>query len=111
MVWCPIKIGQSSDITRSVHNMKQMDNPQSVQEAELKSLLETKIAQAIEKYPRWLDRRLCKGLDRMVVNASSNFMPSRSLTHLQKLLLAQFFLQKRIELPFSTKVRYSSPCF
>lgn len=77
--------------------MKQIEIPNSLSEAELRSQLEKTIALAIEKYPRLLDRRLLKGLDRIVVNSSSQFLTSRCVPHLQKLLLTQFFLQKRME--------------
>lgn len=77
--------------------MKQIEAPHSLAEAELRSHLEKNIGKAIEKFPRLLDKRLFKGLDRIVVNASSHFLTSRCIPHLQKLLITQFFLQKRIE--------------
>jgi hypothetical protein len=78
--------------------MKHMiETTHEVHEVELRALLEKKIVQAIEKYPLWFDQRLFKGLDRLVVNSSDNFLTSRSILHLQKILLAQFFLQKRME--------------
>lgn len=77
--------------------MKQIEAFSSLSESEIKSILEKKAIDGIEKYPRWIDRRLLKGLDRLAVNTASHFLISRSIPHLQKLLLTQFFLQKRIE--------------
>ncbi len=60
--------------------------------------LEQKIRQAIVQFPKWLDDRLFKGLERIMVNASANFFSSRPLAHLKALLMAQFLLQKKMEL-------------
>jgi oligopeptide transport system substrate-binding protein len=80
-------------------------------DAEFRFLLEKNIAKAIEKYPRLFDKRLFKGLDRIIVNSSSDFLTLRTIPHLQKLLLTQFFLQKRIEASLQHEGVMQQPLF
>ena len=48
-------------------------------------------------FPRYLTARLISGLDRLVANSSKNFVSERSTSHLTRLVVIQFFLQKRME--------------
>ncbi|MBS0625101.1 MAG: peptide ABC transporter substrate-binding protein [Verrucomicrobia bacterium] len=55
------------------------------------------LPKAISRFPLIFDNRLSEGLERFAVNASSQFLKERSHRHIRKILLTQFFLQKRIE--------------
>lgn len=59
--------------------------------------LQAEINQAIAKYPYLFDEQLSTGLDRLVVNSPANFASARSKSHLKRLLITQFFLQKKME--------------
>lgn len=68
------------------------------------------------RFPKTFDNRLLSGLDRLVANSSKNFISERSISHLTRLLVIQFFLQKRIETALekkdfrmSTKFFYAEP--
>lgn len=61
------------------------------------SYLKKEIVSLLYRFPSVFDERLKKGLVRVVANSSHGFVSERSLPHLRRLLLAQFFLQKRIE--------------
>jgi len=60
-------------------------------------ILKIKINLAIARFPDWVDARLLKGLERVIVNSSDEFSLHRSIHHLKILLMTQFFLQKRME--------------
>jgi len=49
------------------------------------------------RFPHLFDDRLLKGLDRLTVNCSKHFLTERTFPHLRSLMLAQFFLQNKIE--------------
>lgn len=68
-----------------------------MQEEEFLAFFEKKISHSIERYPHLLDSRLHKGFKRLIANSSKEFLISRSLNHLEKILLVQFFLQRKIE--------------
>ncbi|MEM7174687.1 MAG: hypothetical protein AAF443_02000 [Chlamydiota bacterium] len=56
------------------------------------------IAGFTERFPKWVDSRLLKGLYHLSgPGISPSFMKERSLFHLKRLLLTQFLLQKKIE--------------
>lgn len=65
-----------------------------------KNLLSKETNRAIGRFPSLLDERLMKGLERMSVNSPQNFLNARTFKHIRTVLLAQFFLQKRIEETF-----------
>lgn len=67
------------------------------EDAILQSRLKLAIDKCIGRFPYLFDERLYKGLERIIVNAPDHFLSSRSFWHLQKLLLCQFFLQKKME--------------
>lgn len=69
----------------------------SLKENELYSLLISEAAEAIERFPHTIDRRLYKGIERAWINSSTNFISSRSFPFLRKIFLAQLFLQERME--------------
>lgn len=64
---------------------------------QLEFFLKSKIEEKIEQFPILFDHRLYEGLRRTISNSSSNFLRSRPLNHLYKILLTQFFLQKKME--------------
>ncbi|MGE0670497.1 MAG: hypothetical protein AB7O89_06150, partial [Parachlamydiales bacterium] len=63
----------------------------------LRNLLIKQIEKGLARYPHHFDDRLHDGLERLFANASKGFASSRSEKHLRTLLLAQFFLQKKME--------------
>ena len=63
----------------------------------LRAHLKEGIGKAIARFPHLFDERLYKGLELIIVNSSKDFFVTHSFAHLQKLLLCQFFLQKKIE--------------
>lgn len=63
----------------------------------LRALLISQTEKAIASFPKLFDVRLYQGLERLIVNTSSDFLPNRSFVHLRTILLVQFFLQKKIE--------------
>jgi oligopeptide transport system substrate-binding protein len=66
-------------------------------------ILKNEADRAISRFPRLFDERLLKGLDRIIVNSSDDFLFNRPLSHLRKILLAQYFLQKKMEADDSQK--------
>jgi len=71
--------------------------PTFVSEGELRAFLMRGTEQAIRSFPKRFDYRLYEGLERLMVNVPKGFLSGRSFRHLRKLLLAQFFLQNRME--------------
>lgn len=60
-------------------------------------IIEKRILAALDRFPKTFDQRLRKGFERLYANASAEFLNSRSTGHLQKILLTQFYLQKKME--------------
>ena len=51
-----------------------------------------------KRFPNWIDSRLVKGFHTLLgMGASMTFLEERSLSHLKRLLMTQFLLQKKIE--------------
>lgn len=61
------------------------------------ALLEQSVKQAIKEYPRTFDERLERGFYQLIANKEQSFFESRSFSHLRRILLGQFFLQKKME--------------
>lgn len=61
--------------------------------AQLRAIL----PKTVLRFPSLFDHRLISGLERIIHNASSDFLTERSTAHIRSLLLAQFCLQKKIE--------------
>src|SRR5690348_9206235 len=59
--------------------------------------IEEKTLRAMRLYPKRFDARLGKGLLHIIAKKENSFFDSRSVPHLSKILLSQFFLQKQIE--------------
>ncbi|MFZ0564884.1 MAG: hypothetical protein WAM28_01660, partial [Chlamydiales bacterium] len=70
----------------------------SLSEKEL--ALEKFINNFFYKFPSLFDDRLLKGWYKLKGNSSNRFIFNRSLSHLQRFLIVQFFLQKKIETLF-----------
>jgi oligopeptide transport system substrate-binding protein len=80
-------------------------------EAILRYRLKAAIEKCVSRFPHLFDGRLQKGLELIAVNSSHDFLRTRSFCHLQKLLLCQFFLQKKMEKVFETEVSVQKPLF
>lgn len=63
----------------------------------MENLLRKKILEKVPHFPHFLDERLMTGFNRLCANAPSDFLKIRSHKHLMYLILAQFFLQQRME--------------
>jgi hypothetical protein len=74
-------------------------------------LLEEKILRAMRLHPKRFDERLGKGLLHFIAKKENSFFDSRSLTHLFKIMLAQFFLQKQMERVMGEKVQADKEVF
>ena len=70
---------------------------------ERESKLRNVLKSILWRFPKTFDSRLRSGLDRLVVNSSENFISERSTSHLTRLLVIQFFLQKRMEAALGKK--------
>ena len=70
---------------------------------ERESKLKNSVENILYRFPKTFDSRLISGLDRLVANASKNFVFERSTSHLMRLLIIQFFLQKRMEAALEKK--------
>jgi len=66
-------------------------------DAAIRAQLTAKIEKLLHRFPYLLDRRLYKGLERLIINSPKDFLTSRSFSHVSLVLLTQFFLQKSIE--------------
>lgn len=73
--------------------------------------LHEKIEQACRRFPCLFDDTLKKGLQKLLANSSREFLASRTLRHIQKVLFAQFFLQKNIELALQEEIQVAPPLF
>ncbi|MFZ0566149.1 MAG: peptide ABC transporter substrate-binding protein [Chlamydiales bacterium] len=62
-----------------------------------KKKLQNRVRKTLKRFPKMFDVRLAEGLDRVAVNAPSNFIQNRSSSHLLLLLITQFFLQNKME--------------
>lgn len=71
--------------------------PKLIGDGAIRAYLMKLAERVILRFPRFVDSRLYAGLERLIVNTSKNFLSSRSIPHLRKLLLIQFFLQKKME--------------
>ena len=80
-----------------LENQIGLSSETSLDQTSLRNLLATQIEKGLARYPRHFDGRLQDGLERLLANASKGFASSRSEQHLCTLLLAQFFLQKKME--------------
>jgi oligopeptide transport system substrate-binding protein len=74
-----------------------LDQELNMSAPDLSLMLLDQSAKAITRFPKSLDSRLSKGLERLIANTSSDFLGTRSYSHLRTLLLAQFLLQKKME--------------
>ncbi|MFZ0565106.1 MAG: peptide ABC transporter substrate-binding protein [Chlamydiales bacterium] len=63
------------------------------------------VVEASHRFPNWFGERLYKGVHILFGTTPSKFIEKRSEKHLKKILLSQFFLQKRIERALSNKER------
>ncbi|MFZ0565709.1 MAG: hypothetical protein WAM28_05955, partial [Chlamydiales bacterium] len=71
---------------------------QSVEQvADKKEKIALAIKNVLNRFPNVFDDRLEQGFKRLEAMAPNGFMVHRSLAHLRKLLVIQFFLQKKIE--------------
>lgn len=73
--------------------------------------LNAKIEQVLIRFPRFFDARLHQGLQKLSANSSREFIASRPLRHIQKLLFAQFFLQKNMELALKNDIQMPPPLY
>ncbi len=73
--------------------------------SEKQHLLEEKILRAMRMHPHRFDARLGKGLLHFIAKKENSFFDSRSTLHLFKIILAQFFLQKRMERTIGANVQ------
>ncbi len=62
-----------------------------------RSALRADALKAAFRFPRLFNRTLYRSYEQFVVSCPSDFLATRSLAHLRKILCVQFFLQKRIE--------------
>jgi len=65
--------------------------------------LDYDVLQAKKRFPKVFDNRLHKGLYALLGNTYSQFLEERSINHLKRILLSQFFLQNQLEQVSSTK--------
>jgi oligopeptide transport system substrate-binding protein len=86
----------SSQVVIGMHLHKNTNNSEE-QLLGNEEILREGVLRALERFPRFCDDRLQKGLSRVTANTSTRFLVERSFLHLKRLLLAQFFLQKKIE--------------
>ncbi len=63
----------------------------------MQGLLKDEIRKALITYPKVFDTRLQAGLKRLIANSQIDFIPLRSNAHIRKLLLVQYFLQRKME--------------
>jgi ABC-type oligopeptide transport system substrate-binding subunit len=70
-----------------------------------------RIKRALDRFPRFFDETLLKGFQKLTANSSSEFLSSRTPSHISKLLFTQFFLQKKIELALQEENQVPPPLF
>ncbi|MBI2812535.1 MAG: peptide ABC transporter substrate-binding protein [Candidatus Melainabacteria bacterium] len=75
----------------------------SAPEDEVRDQLIVAIRNCIFRFPHLFDARLYKGLEKLLVNSPKDFLTGRPFRHLEKLLVVQFFLQKKMEDALSTE--------
>ncbi len=73
-------------------------------ESDKKKELEREVSTLSLRFPLWFDERLKQGAQRLKANSSMHFLKERSSFHLKRLVLVQFFLQKRIEASFNKSI-------
>lgn len=76
-----------------------------------KAFLAAETQKALKRFPRLLDERLMKGLERVMVNTPQGFLNARSPKHLRLLIMGQFFLQKKIEASLRQGKTHQKPLF
>ena len=64
---------------------------------DLRSRLAETAREAADRFPGVFDGRFYRGTDRLIANASDDFLEGRPFEDLRKILLVQFFLQSRME--------------
>ena len=64
---------------------------------DLRSRLAETAREAADRFPGVFDGRFYLGTDRLIANASDDFLEGRPFEDLRKILLVQFFLQSRME--------------
>ncbi|MFZ0566260.1 MAG: peptide ABC transporter substrate-binding protein [Chlamydiales bacterium] len=67
----------------------------SLSEKEL--ILGNSLTKILYKFPTLFDDRLLNGLYKLKGNSTNQFISSRSHSHMQRILIVQFFLQKKME--------------
>lgn len=70
-------------------------SPSCVEEAEVRARLMGDAEKAMIRFPGLFDESLYKILECLFANVPKNFLKIHSYSHLQVLLLAKFFLQKK----------------
>lgn len=78
-----------------------------------KTVLDLKkhLIEEMKRFPRHFDQRMWKGLDRLLSNSAENFLEKRCVAHVKRILLTQYFLQKKIEESLSLKREGSKSLF
>ncbi|MFZ0564812.1 MAG: hypothetical protein WAM28_01265, partial [Chlamydiales bacterium] len=65
--------------------------------SEKELILEKALTNIFHKFPALFDDRLLDGLYKLKGNSTNQFISSRSYSHMRRILIVQFFLQKKIE--------------
>ncbi|MBS0652253.1 MAG: peptide ABC transporter substrate-binding protein [Verrucomicrobia bacterium] len=80
-----------------LENQIALTSETATDQTSLPNLFAKQIKKGLERFPHLFDSRLFDGLERLIANSSKDFVSNRSEKHLRTLLLAQFFLQKKME--------------
>jgi len=65
--------------------------------------IENFVSKALKRFPNYFDSNLKKGLFQLIANKDNAFFEKRETRHLEKILLSQFFLQKKLNHYLSKK--------
>ncbi|MFZ0565029.1 MAG: peptide ABC transporter substrate-binding protein [Chlamydiales bacterium] len=68
--------------------------------SEKELILENTLTKILHRFPTLFDDRLLNGLYKLKGNSSDQFISSRSYSHMRRILIVQFFLQKKMEAVF-----------
>src|SRR5690242_8069286 len=82
-----------------------------MQKNKILSLLESRIARAEERFPLVFKGYLHKCLQQLSGNTSVNFLSTRHINHLSKVLVTQAILQKQMEVALHSKNSSHHPLF